>query len=655
MTVHKLPLKETLDQFAAAVWGPTDLIEVRALPSHRDLGPNPVSLWMSAGELPDHADRLLSMNKAELNIYAGVLPRTTKGGRTDADTLPGWIIWSDFDGLDAREAWKKATAKRIPTPTLAIDSGHGSHLYWGLNNQVEPAKLSRLVGGLAVFLGSDPSVKNPSRIMRLPGFMNLKEPVASCQLLHVEPQTRYDFDELRSIVPSSNAQKKGDSYFPSHAIPKPPGSPNRASLIERGRRYAAKVEGSTPGGRTHIAFRLAAALQNDLGLTHGEALPVLQEWDANANAQSITSDYGPDKLAEILQNAKKYHKKPQGHLLNTPPPREHSLSPKGRIPLPSEQKATATSLREEFEAEGRGARNTILLPWRRLTNITRALRPGTVTVLAAPSGYGKSIFVMQIAVYAHNQEVKFIYLILEDQKVDFERRLLAHIAGTWKVIDDNPEKAEWRKEILIQHKDRLTDLAKNVCENPRRPIIGSDGRPTVPPLPYQEVLDWLGRSVMSSRLVIIDPIAQIDFGEKYEWKGQADFMRHVTGLAAHSEASVILVAHTAKRGGRAGTIPLTGEDIQGAAEIVRLSHTILLMDAHDEKESTVWREGGRREMVYHDRTIIVDKARNASGRGNRLAYVMEGPAYRELGVITPKEAKNSPYGNGNQSERAYKD
>ncbi|MFH2000102.1 MAG: hypothetical protein ABIK28_10490, partial [Planctomycetota bacterium] len=102
-------------------------------------------------------------------------------------------------------------------------------------------------------------------------------------------------------------------------------------------------------------------------------------------------------------------------------------------------------------------------------------------------------------------------------------------------------------------------------------------------------------------------------------------------------------------------VPLSGEDIQGAAEIKRLSHTILLLDVHEETENPVWREGSHRQYIRHDRTVIVDKVRNGSGKGNRLAFEMNGPAFRELGVIAPKEKQSTSQGNGNPSDRAFKD
>jgi len=297
------------------------------------------------------------------------------------------------------------------------------------------------------------------------------------------------------------------------------------------------------------------------------------------------------------------------------------------------------------------------LPWKRLSKLTKALRPGSLTVLAGPAGHGKSFFLLQIAAHVHSLGHDFSYLILEDQKIDFERRILAHLSGTWQVIDDDQESAETRLKILSRYENEVNNLAEHVPENPRLAITGKGGNIFVPPLPFSKVLDWVAREMKTSRVVIIDPLTQIDFSGNKSWKEEADFIRHLTGLASLMESSVILATHTVKRSGKNNTLPLTGEDIQGSADIKRLSHTVLLLDVHDKNESEVWREEGRVDTVFHNRTVIVDKVRNAPGKGNRVAFSMDSPVFEELGVIAPKEKKHNSnsLGNGIPSDRAYKD
>lgn len=620
---------EQLKTYSSVVWNPDDLIEVRPMPGN--LGKR---VWIPAGDIPKHVKRLVSENASGANITAGVLPRKAAGRGKDEDCAAGSVIWADLDGVAPADAWDTVRAS-MPEPTMLVNSGHGSHVYWRLRDRQGPTEISRLVGDVAAFIGSDPSVKNPSRVMRLPGFLNLKPPKARVELVRANPKARYNFAELRGIVPSV---KPGRAQSNAMQASRPSGGQPRDALIERARRYVATIPGSGPGGRTKTGFKVAAALVNDFGLGEADALPILAGWDSVANSPTIATDYGPDELRSILRNAARYAKKSQGSKVE--PGRRAQRGLRAVIEVPSQrlQVSGCSELLREFEAEGRGERKTIPLPWPRLSGMTNALRPGSVCIVGGPAGHGKSLFAMAVAVCIHGRGVSWAFLPLEDRRLDFQRRLLAHLAGDWRAIDDSPETAEYRKQLLAAHQDELAQLAASVCENPRLPVAQEDGRHVVPALPYQAILDWADQALKTARVIFIDPWTQIDFGDRDPWKGEKDFMRRLVGQVAAAGASVVLVAHTAKRSGRNGTLPLSGEDLQGAAELRRLSHTILLLDVHDPKDSDLWRAHGYRENVTHDRTIIIDKSRNAAGRGCRLAFRMDGPKFVELGTIAPRES-----------------
>ncbi len=610
---NQLSLRETLICYAGSVWSWTDLIELRPLPPH--LGER---RWITPVQLMELEAELTAWNQQGANLYAGVLPRLRAGG-SDEDAGPGRCLWADFDKVDPRTAWTRAVKEKgLPKPTMIVNSGHGTHAFWTLAEPHEPGLLCAAVGDLAVLLGSDPAVRNPSRVMRLPGFINHKPPSARCELLHVDPEHRYSFAELRALIP------KPQPAQPAPMVPQPvPGT----EVVERARRYVATIPGARQGGRNSAAFKAAAALANDFSLSEAEALPILVGWDRVANVPPL----GERELGRILDSARRYAKKPAGEKAVF---RRRQATPEAVIQAPPELR-----LPEELKAEARGERQTISLPWPRLGDATRLLRPGSVAVIGGPPGDGKSLLAMQICIHVHDQGVPWAYLPLEDSRADFERRLLAHLAETWSVLNDRPETASERQRLLQFHEAKLSALAAHVCENPRRAVMGPNGKPTTPALPYAQVVDWLEETIGQARVVVIDPFAQIDFGDREPWTGERDFIRRVCGLAAHAEASVILVCHTRKRSGRDRALPLSGEDLQGAAELRRLVHTVLLLDAHDRKESAVWRTGGQRLSVEHGYTILVDKARYGNGRGALLAFTLDGPRLSELGTIAPAERK----------------
>lgn len=611
--------RNQLARYAALVWDIGDLIEVRALAAERDKGPLPQSLFLRAGDIGNAFDRLNALNTSGLNVYAGVLPRNADGGKTDADCLPGLVVWADFDGVDPREAWRRTEKAAMPTPSLVVNSGHGAHLYWRLTEKVGPQDISALVGDVAALLGSDSSVRNPSRILRVPGFKNLKLPPADCVLVFSDPNARYSFAGLRAKVPTPTTAPIAPTTLKATG----------GDMVERARRYCAMIPGSTEGGRSNAAYRAACALVNDFDLGDGDAYTLLDGWNRAANSPPLDSR----ELRSIFDSAKDHAKKPRGSKLTPTVPREEArhISTAGT-------QGDLSAMTGEIEAQARGERQTLALPWPRLSTLSHALRPGTVCVLAGPSGVGKSFLTLSVALAVHRQEVGLRYLPLEDRRVDLQFRILALLAGDYRMIDEDAEGVERRKAALAEHQFALEALLPFICENPRVGCKGANGKTIVPPLPYTAVLEWIGESAKIARVVFVDPISQIEFDQADQWRAEGDFIRKTLALASDSGATVVLVAHTVKRMGKNATAPLTLEDVQGSAAIGRLCHCALLLDAHDEKTSTVYRVGGATESVTHNRTVLVAKARNGSGARQRLAFRQSdtAPTFEELGVIAPR-------------------
>ena len=312
----------------------------------------------------------------------------------------------------------------------------------------------------------------------------------------------------------------------------------------------------------------------------------------------------------------------------------------GGLIQPAEVKS---ELRGEFEAEQRGERQSIELPWPSVDFGTNALKPGTVTIVGGPAGYGKSFLVLQIAIHAHSQ-CTWALLPLEDKRTDWERRALAYMAHTWEVLDGKAGTAANRIAIAEQYRSDLDALIANVWENPTLAKKDKNGRAKVPSYAYQEALDWTAKALESRRLVIIDPLAKIEFPGFQPWQAEKDFVRQLVGIASHSGGSVILVVHTVKRTGAAALAPLTAEDLQGAAELNRLVQTVLLLEFHGPRVSDVRRNGFTGE-VNHTRTLAIGKARFGPGMGERNAMSMSNAAFEELGVIVPpvRTRKGAPH------------
>jgi hypothetical protein len=182
--------RDQIIRFAAAVWEPGDLVEVRLLPGGRQT-------WHVANQLHNQEPGLRFANENGENIYIGINPRNKQGGKGE-DVLLARMLMADFDDCTPEQAAEKAAAAGLPPATLIVNSGHGAHHYWRLTQAVEDLKRwTRAVKALIARCGSDKTIFDPPRILRLPGFFNVKEePHISCEIIGGDPSLRYAIERV---------------------------------------------------------------------------------------------------------------------------------------------------------------------------------------------------------------------------------------------------------------------------------------------------------------------------------------------------------------------------------------------------------------------------------------------------------------------------
>jgi hypothetical protein len=622
--------RDQLAQWAAVLYDAADLIELRPLPPDKGR-----RRWIRAGELPGLAADLTRENDRGANLFAGVCPRNADGaGGADAVDF-GRAAWADFDGLDIRAALDATRAAGLPDPSAGVNSGHGVHLFWRFAAPVPAADLETFCRDLAHAVGADPNATDRARILRLPGFTNWKEPVADAVLIAAYPDRVYAFADLRAIVPTA----------PRVDPPARPAAPadrtaDRDALLKRASAYVAKMDAAGEGNRNAAAFKVAAVLCNDFDLADEEAAPILAAWNARC-----TPPLADGELSAVLASARKTAKASPRRLADAPPRRpaaDHDR-PADEAPIPDAPADgdPLDAVLQEIADEAAGRRRTIPMPWPRLGSLSKLLRPGTVAVIAGPPGNAKSFFALWIGFAADASAVRWSYLPLEESRTFHIRRLAAMLAKEWGPVDDpedDPAVADRAREAVQAHRAALARLADGVHENPCLPRPDIDGRARAGDVGWRSVLGWIEHRAERDRVVIVDPFSQIGFDGREAWRAQGDFMREAVGLAAASGATILIVAHTIKKPERDRALTLG--DIQGASELTRLSAAVLLLDAHDEKASPVYRTGGLIGEARHNRTVTIAKARHGKGTGHRIAYAFgrTGPVFDERGVIAPKDA-----------------
>jgi len=159
---------------------------------------NPSTMGRSAIKAACDAKTLEEWTRRRFGVYVVV----NNGGDDDTSIVSCPALFVEHDDLRIEEqavCWKSI----LPEPTIQIFTGGKSlHQYWVCTSPIEPGRWQVLQEKLIAVLKSDPSVKNPSRLMRLPGYTYYNKkgeqgPVAS---IYACSGTKYTVEDLEQAL-----------------------------------------------------------------------------------------------------------------------------------------------------------------------------------------------------------------------------------------------------------------------------------------------------------------------------------------------------------------------------------------------------------------------------------------------------------------------
>lgn len=144
------------------------------------------------------------------NIHHGVNPRFRRPKKhgTNADVSHYVAIWVDVDFHGHEAAVRKQffdTIKDLESrglyPSIIIESGRGLHAYWLFDKPYLVAEARPICAGIQKHFFDSDTVHDQRRILRMPGFLNLKEPKDPkwCQIFDAT-WTRYSIDKFKDFA-----------------------------------------------------------------------------------------------------------------------------------------------------------------------------------------------------------------------------------------------------------------------------------------------------------------------------------------------------------------------------------------------------------------------------------------------------------------------
>lgn len=287
---------EQLKLFAECLYDPQDVVEVRML---RIEPRDAISRWTKAYDLSKWAKT--SMNQS-YDIYCGANPRIKTGGTFNKDVAIARCVWVDWDNTSLVEAASRTDNAQLPVPTCVIWSGGGVHAYWRLSQRMEDMLLWRkLQKQMILLLGSDKSIHDPARIMRMPGFFNHKPGRTESRLIHANPKHRVRAADLAERCPK--IEEPVTDYQSHYQMPT-----ERMFLIKRAAAYLQRIPAAIAGNHGHNATFRAAAILCRFGLSEDEAMPILFDYN-----QRCDPPWSEKDLVRKYREARK-----QAHLTRSP-------------------------------------------------------------------------------------------------------------------------------------------------------------------------------------------------------------------------------------------------------------------------------------------------------------------------------------------------
>lgn len=139
-----------------------------------------------------------------------------EGRSNDDDFYATKVVWADIDNADSVETIRQRYEKLPPSKIVVTgrEPNTRAQLWWTLQEPIADAEeLREVLDGLAVNLGGDPMVKNPTSLMRLGGTVNWQTE---------KKRSRGRRVEMTEVKTPSNASKPQmvDSLLLAYPVPK---------------------------------------------------------------------------------------------------------------------------------------------------------------------------------------------------------------------------------------------------------------------------------------------------------------------------------------------------------------------------------------------------------------------------------------------------
>jgi hypothetical protein len=543
------------------------------------------------GSLDQVWPKVLALNTPERRVAVFVTVNETDfGGRRAENILRPRALFVDADNRTQVETCVHEIEACNATPSMIVKSGRGLHAYW-LSSDIPRDQFSILQKALIKRLGTDASVNDLPRVMRLPGTLHLKDearPRMVTLCTTASPPRHWTLSDLDGAFGLSGVEAAPASNVVSF---KPP----EWTLKQRpAAAFAGLPLEALSDGVERWPKRTVEEIRSAVEAIPPSAIAAEEEWVKFARGLAHEAAAHPEQaeqLREIMDTASRrapgYNEGENGtrwsRYVNEAFHRDKPITIASIFDLakkhgwpgyrPSEGASSSLVVQAASPPRAVSVSSLPLVPpkrqWLHGTDLVR----GAVTLLAAPGGRAKSTWLLTCALACASG-----------------RDLLnAHVfGGPLRVLclstEDGLSEMALRLRAAMRHYN-LTD-----ADVPGLFVIGADGwgLPLLQAIGNRAVLDSRGLGALAVELdhvnpdvLIIDPLINLMGGVNGNDNAAAALlMGQLARLAATRRIAIALAHHASK-----GRDPASAESAMGAASFVNLARVALAIEPLDEKNA----------------------------------------------------------------------
>jgi hypothetical protein len=153
------------------------------------------------------ADTQLKKELKEANQRSGIYFVVNTGGNKDADITRYNAFFAEIDDIPIPEQHRLFDECAIQ-PSIRIETKKSVHAYWLISEDCSEAEWKGIQARLIAYFNGDKTIKNPSRLMRLPHFNHVsldeetKEPqYKKIDIVSFDPEKRFSVEVMKEAFP----------------------------------------------------------------------------------------------------------------------------------------------------------------------------------------------------------------------------------------------------------------------------------------------------------------------------------------------------------------------------------------------------------------------------------------------------------------------